>query len=68
MPARTILMRLVTEVLRLKQAANLSHRQIARALRMGIGTATNYLAAAIAPSMWWMTSIAKRWRSKLILA
>ena len=39
-------MRLVSEVLRLKHATKLSHRQIARALRIGIGTVTNYLAAA----------------------
>jgi hypothetical protein len=44
MPARRHSMRLVSEVLRLKHAAKLSHRQIAGALRIGIGTVTNYLA------------------------
>lgn len=46
-------MRLVTEVLRLKHAANLSHRQIARSLRIGIGTVTNYLAAAERAGLSW---------------
>ncbi|MCU1264926.1 MAG: integrase [Acidobacteria bacterium] len=46
-------MRLVSEVLRLKHAAKLSHRQIARALRIGIGTVTNYLAAAERAGLSW---------------
>jgi transposase len=46
-------MRLVTEVLRLKHAAKLSHRQIARALRLGIGTVTKYLAAAERADVSW---------------
>ena len=45
MPAHRLVMRLVKEVLRLKFAAALSHRQIAAALRIGIGTVSNYLAA-----------------------
>lgn len=45
MPAHRVHMRLVKEVLRLKFAAHLSHRQIAAALRIGIGTVSNYLAA-----------------------
>ncbi len=46
-------MRLVSEVLRLKHAAKLSHRQIARALRIGIGTVTNYLVAAERAGLSW---------------
>lgn len=45
MPAHRLDMRLVKEVLRLKFAAHLSHRQIAAALRIGIGSVSNYLAA-----------------------
>ena len=45
MPAHRLDMRLIKEVLRLKFAAGLSHRQIAAALRLGIGTVCNYLAA-----------------------
>jgi len=45
MPAHRLDMRLIKEVLRLKFAASLSHRQIAAALRIGIGTVSNYLAA-----------------------
>ncbi len=45
MPAHRLDMRLVKEVLRLKFIAQLSHRQIAAALRIGIGTVSNYLAA-----------------------
>ena len=45
MPAQRLDMRLIKEVLRLKFAAQLSHRQIAAALRIGIGTVSNYLAA-----------------------
>ena len=46
-------MRLVSEVLRLKHAAKLSHRQIAGALRIGIGTVTNYLTAAERAGLSW---------------
>lgn len=45
MPAHRLDMRFIKEVLRLKFAAGLSHRQIAAALRIGIGTVFNYLAA-----------------------
>jgi transposase len=45
MPVPRIKMRLVREVLRLKFAASLSHRQIAAALRIGVGSVSNYLAA-----------------------
>lgn len=53
MPAQRLSMRLVKEVLRLKHAAHLSHRQIARALRIGTGTVTNYLAAAERAGLSW---------------
>ena len=46
-------MHLVSEVLRLKHAAKLSHRQIARGLRIGIGTVTNYLTAAERAGLSW---------------
>jgi len=46
-------MRLVSEVLRLKHVAKLSHRQIARVLQIGIGTVTNYLAAAERAGLSW---------------
>ena len=45
MPAHRLDMRLAKEVLRLKFADFLSHRQIAAALRIGSGTVSNYLAA-----------------------
>ena len=45
MPAHRLDMRLFKEVLRLKLTARLSHRQIASALRIGVGTVSNYLAA-----------------------
>ncbi len=41
MPAHRPDMRLVKEVLRLKFAASLSHRQIAAALRIGIGSVSH---------------------------
>ena len=45
MPAHRLDMRLVREVLRLKLGAGLTHRAIASALGLGVGTVTNYLAA-----------------------
>lgn len=45
MPAHRLDMRLIKEVLRLKFTAHLSHRQIAAALRIGVGSVSNYLAA-----------------------
>ena len=53
MPAQRLAMRLLREVLRLKYAADLSHRQIARALRIGVGTVTNYLAACARAGLAW---------------
>lgn len=53
MPTQRLSMRLIKEVLRLKYAASLSHRQIARSLRIGTGTVTNYLAAAERAGLSW---------------
>ncbi len=46
MPVAPISMRQIKEVLRLKHAASLSHRQIARALKLSLGVVSKYLAAA----------------------
>ena len=45
MSAPRVVMSLAREIFRLKFAARLSHRQIAAALRIGVGTVSNYLAA-----------------------
>jgi len=45
MPAHRLDMRLFKEVLRLELTARLSHRQLAVALRIGVGSVSNYLAA-----------------------
>lgn len=45
MPNPRLTMTLIKEVLRLKYESNLSHRQIARALRISVGSVANYLAA-----------------------
>lgn len=45
MSAQRLDMRLVKEVLRLKLAARLSHREVAAALRIGTGSVSNYLSA-----------------------
>lgn len=45
MPNPRLAMTLIKEVLRLKYESNLSHRQIARALRISVGSVANYLAA-----------------------
>lgn len=45
MSAPRVVMSLAREIFRLKFAAHLSHRQIAAALRIGVGTVSNYLAA-----------------------
>lgn len=45
MPAHRLDMRSITEVFRLKFAAGFSHRQIARALNLSLGSVSNYLAA-----------------------
>ena len=42
MPARRLLMRKIREVLRLKHERGLSHRAIAQACAIGVGTVTLY--------------------------
>lgn len=46
-------MRTIKEVLRLKHAAQLSHRQIAGSLKISIGVVTKYLAAAERAQLRW---------------
>ena len=46
MPTTRISMRHIKEVLRLKFAARLSHRQIARSLGLSVGVVAKYLTAA----------------------
>jgi transposase len=53
MPTHKLAMRLIKDVLRLKHDAHLSHRQISRALKIGIGSVTNYLAAAERAGISW---------------
>ena len=45
-PAERIAMRRIREVLRLKHECELSHSQIAQALRVSKGTVSNYLTQA----------------------
>ena len=53
MPAKRLSMHQIIEVLRLKHAAHLSHRQIARALKISTGTVTNYLSSAQRAGLSW---------------
>jgi transposase len=53
MPVTRISMRQIKEVLRLKHAARLSHRQIARALRLSLGVVSKYLSAAERAGLAW---------------
>lgn len=53
MPVTRISMRQIKEVLRLKHAARLSHRQIARALRLSLGVVSKYLSAAERAGLSW---------------
>lgn len=53
MPVARISMRLIKEVLRLKHAARLSHRQIARALKLSLGVVSKYLSAAERAGLSW---------------
>ncbi len=53
MPVERISMRTIKEVLRLKHSAHLSHRQIARSLKIGTGVVTKYLAAAARAQLTW---------------
>jgi transposase len=46
-------MRQIKEVLRLKHAARLSHRQIARALKLSLGVVSKYLAEAARAGITW---------------
>lgn len=51
MPAHRLDMRLIREVLRLKYGAGLSHRAIAAALGVSVGTVSNYLGAFLRSGM-----------------
>lgn len=51
MPTTRISMRHIKEVLRLKFAAGLSHRQIARSLGISVGVVAKYLSAATAANI-----------------
>jgi len=53
MPVERISMRTIKEVLRLKHSAHLSHRQIARSLKISTGVVTKYLAAAARAQLTW---------------
>jgi transposase len=53
MPAERISMRKIKDVLRLKFAAQLSHRQIAAALKVSVGVVNKYLAAAAKANLTW---------------
>ena len=53
MPVARISMRKIKEVLRLKHAAHLSHRQIARSLKLSVGVVAKYLAAAERAGLTW---------------
>ncbi len=51
MPVHRLDMRLIREVLRLKYGAGLSHRAIAAALGVSVGTVSNYLGAFLRSGM-----------------
>lgn len=53
MPAERISMRKIKDVLRLKFTAQLSHRQIAAALKVSVGVVNKYLAAAAKANLTW---------------
>ena len=53
MAATRLLMRRLRELLRLKYDAGLSHRAIARACALGLGTVTTYLQRATAAGLTW---------------
>ncbi len=53
MPARRLLMRKIREVLRLKHEHGLSHRAIAQACAMGVGTVTLYLRRTAQSGLGW---------------
>jgi transposase len=58
MPAERITMRQIKEVLRLKYACGLSHRQIARALAMSLGAVSKYVSYSAAAGLDW-TAVAQ---------
>ena len=53
MPARRLLMRKIREVLRLKHERGLSHRAIAQACAIGVGTVTLYLKRTAQQGFGW---------------
>ena len=53
MPAKRLSMRKIKEVLRLKYEAKLSQRQIARSLKMGLGTVSMYIKRAETAGLRW---------------
>lgn len=53
MPAKRTAMRIIKELLRLKFEARLSQRQIARCLKMGLGTVSQHLCRAKALGLTW---------------
>ena len=53
MPARRLLMRKIREVLRLKHERGLSHRAIAQACTIGVGTVTLYLKRTAQRGLGW---------------
>jgi transposase len=53
MAATRLLMRRLRELLRLKYDAGLSHRAIAQACAVGLGTVTTYLERATAAGLTW---------------
>ena len=53
MPARRLLMRKIREVLRLKHERGLSHRAIAQACAIGVGTVTLYLKRTAQQGLGW---------------
>ena len=52
MAATRLLMRRLRELLRLKYEAGLSHRAIAQACAVGLGTVTTHLQRAAAAARW----------------
>ncbi len=53
MSAERISMRKIKDVLRLKFVAQLSHRQIAAALKLSVGVVNKYLAATALANLTW---------------
>ena len=53
MPAKRLSMRKIREVLRLKHELGLSHRAVAKACSVGLGTVTLYLQRAAEAGLGW---------------